>query len=70
METFHNDGYMDMYKVMKALRKTRYTGSVLPDHIPQLTGDTGHRAGLAYCIAYMKALIRRANEEVDWKAKM
>ncbi len=55
---------MDMYKVMKALREVRYAGSVMPDHIPQLVNDTGRRAGLAYCIAYMIALLRRANEEV------
>ncbi len=64
VETFHDDGYMDMYKVMKALREVRYAGSLMPDHIPQLVNDTGHRAGLAYCIAYMRALLRRANEEV------
>jgi mannonate dehydratase len=27
VETFHDDGYMDMYKVMKALRKVGYSGS-------------------------------------------
>lgn len=64
VETFHDDGYVDMYQVMKALREVHYTGSVLPDHIPQLVGDKGRRAGLAYCIAYMRALLRRANEEV------
>ncbi len=64
VETFHDDGYMDMYKVMKALREVRYAGSLMPDHIPQLVNDTGRRAGLAYCIAYMRALLRRANEEV------
>jgi mannonate dehydratase len=50
VETFHDDGYMDMYKVMKALSEFRYSGSLMPDYIPQLVNDTGHRAGLAYCI--------------------
>ncbi len=37
----------------------------VPDHIPALAGDDQeHRAGLAYCIGYFKALLRRANEEV------
>ena len=36
-----------------------------PDHVPLLAGDTGmRRAGTAYCIAYMRALLRRANKEV------
>jgi mannonate dehydratase len=65
IETFPDDGYMDMYEVMKALRKVKFNGTVVPDHVPQLAGDTGiRRAGTAYCIAYMRALLRRANEEV------
>ncbi len=65
VETFPDDGYVDMYQVMKALRQVRFDGAAEPDHVPQLAGDTGlHRAGTAYCIAYMRALLRRANEEV------
>lgn len=64
-ETFQDDGYMDMYQVMKALRKVKFNGSVVPDHVPHLAGDQGMlRAGTAYCIANMRALLRRANEEV------
>ena len=64
VETFLDDGYMDMYQVMKALRQVGYSGSLMPDHIPQLVHDTGQRSGLAYCIGHMRALLRRANEEV------
>jgi len=65
VETFPDDGYLDMYRVMKALRQVRFSGSVVPDHVPQLAGDEGiRRAGTAYCIAYMRALLRRANEAV------
>ena len=65
VETFPDEGYTDMYQVMKALREVRFTGAAEPDHVPQLAGDTGmHRAGTAYCVAYMRALLRRANEEV------
>ncbi len=63
-ETFPDEGYQDMYQVMKALRRVRFAGSMVPDHIPALAGDASRRAGLAYCIAYMRALLRRANEEV------
>jgi len=65
VEAFPDDGYMDMYQVMKALRKVKFNGSAEPDHVPKLAGDTGiQRAGTAYCIAYMRSLLRRANEEV------
>jgi mannonate dehydratase len=65
VETFPDDGYLDMYQVMKALRQVRFNGAAEPDHVPKLAGDNGMlRAGTAYCIAYMRALLRRANEEV------
>jgi mannonate dehydratase len=61
VETFVDDGYMDMYKVMRALREVNFNGAMIPDHIPEMIG--GGRAGTAYSIAYMKALLKRANEE-------
>jgi mannonate dehydratase len=64
VETFPDDGYMDMSRVMKTLREVRFSGAVEPDHVPRLAGDSGLlRAGTAYCIAYMRALLRQANEE-------
>ena len=64
-ETFPDDGYMDMYRVMRALREVRFSGAAEPDHVPQLIGDTGvRRAGTAYIISNMRAMLRRANEEV------
>ena len=65
-ETFMDEGYMNMYQVMKALRQVRYNGPLVPDHVPGLLGDpTGvGRAWLAYCIAYIRALLHAANEEV------
>jgi len=62
VETFVDGGYMDMYKIMKALREVNYDGALIPDHLPQMAGD--RRAGTAYAIAYMKALLERANAEV------
>ncbi|MBM3748494.1 MAG: D-mannonate dehydratase [Acidobacteria bacterium] len=65
IETFPDDGYLDMYQVMKTLRQVRFNGTAVPDHVPELAGDTGiRRAGTAYCIASMRAMLRRANEEV------
>ena len=63
-ETFQDDGYMDMYQVMKAFRQVKCTASLIPDHYPSLVNDPGHRIADTYSIAYMRALLRRANEEV------
>jgi mannonate dehydratase len=65
VETFPDDGYMDMYQVMKALRQVKFSGGIEPDHVPRLVGDSGlSRAGTACCIACMRAMLRRANEEL------
>lgn len=65
-ETLPDEGYVDMYQVMKTLREVRYAGPMVPDHVPAMAGDNGmiNRAGTAYCISYMRSLLRRANEEV------
>lgn len=60
-ETFIDDGYQDMHEVMRALREVRFDGAIIPDHIPHMIG--GHRPGLAYSIAYMKALVQAVNNE-------
>ncbi len=61
VETLPDDGYLDMYQVMKVLHEIRYTGTIVPDHIPELAGDAGsRRAGLAYSIACMRTWLSRA----------
>ena len=60
-ETFIDDGYMDMHRVMQALREVEYDGAIIPDHIPGMVG--GNRPGLAYSIAYMRALVQAVNNE-------
>jgi mannonate dehydratase len=63
VETFVDDGYMDMYKVMRELRAVGFNGVAIADHIPTMVG--GPRVSTAYTIGYMKALLRRANEEFE-----
>ena len=59
-ECFINEGNIDLFEVVKTLREVGFTGSLLPDHVPQMAGDTpwGHR-GRAYAIGYMTALLER-----------
>jgi mannonate dehydratase len=61
VETFIDGGYMDMYKVMKALRAVNFNGVLIADHIPRMADDS--RLGMAYTIGYMKALLERVNAE-------
>jgi mannonate dehydratase len=61
IETFMDNGYYDMYKIMKALRDVNYDGIVILDHSPVMVG--GNYAQTSYGFAYMKALMNRANAE-------
>jgi mannonate dehydratase len=61
VETFPDDGYGDMYAVMRALREVNFDGAVIADHVPEMVG--GRFAATAYAIGYMRALIERAEAE-------
>ncbi len=61
IETFMENGYYDMYKIMKALRDVNFDGIVILDHSPLMVG--GNFTQTAYGFAYMKALLNRANAE-------
>ena len=65
VETMMDNGYMNMYKVMRALKEVDYRGCIIADHIPGLVG--GPWSGMAYSAAYMRALLERANEEFAGK---
>ena len=65
VETFLDDGYMDMYEVMRALRDVNFDGIIIADHIPSMANDP--RVGTAFSIGYMRALVERANAEMSQK---
>ena len=62
VETFMDNGYAKMYPIMRALREVNFDGAVIADHVPALIGAP--RAGTAYSVAYMRALIERAEDEL------
>ena len=64
-ETFLDNGYFDMYQAMKALVVGGYDGTIILDHSPEFAGDYHLGAGTAYAIAYMRALIERAEGELS-----
>jgi len=61
VETLIDNGYQDMHQVMRALREVNFDGCIIPDHIPDMLG--GYRVGVAYSIAYMRALVQAVNNE-------
>ncbi len=63
IETFLDDGYMDMYKVMKTFFDVDYDGTITLDHTPQFAGAYAQGGGIAYATGYMRALMERALSE-------
>ncbi len=69
--TFVDGGYIDMYKVMKALKNVNFDGIVIADHMPEMIKSGGGRGGvnpandpsLAWTIGYTKCLRDRVEEE-------
>jgi len=61
VETFVDNGYTDMYKLMKTLYEVDFRGALIADHVPQMVGD--RRTGWAYSIGYIKALLRAVSAE-------
>ena len=60
VETFMDNGYMDMDRITKALVEVKFDGIVILDHSPEMLG--GHYAQTAYGVAYIKASLKRAIE--------
>ena len=56
-ETFIDDGDVDMLKAMRVYKEVGYDGMLMPDHVPDIQGDTNDAQGFAFALGYIKALI-------------
>lgn len=57
-ETFIDEGQVDMFEAMRAIRQTGFSLMIVPDHSPSLTNDPNAFGGWGYALGYIKALIR------------
>jgi len=62
-ETFIDNGDVDMLRAMRVYKEVGYDGMMMPDHVPQVEGDTGQFQGFAFAFGYIKALIAAVNAE-------
>jgi len=61
VETFVDNGYTDMLKLMRTLVEVNFRGALIADHVPSMVG--GPRTGWAYSIGYIKALLAAVSAE-------
>ncbi len=62
VETFIDEGDVDMLEAMRAYKQVDYRGSLVSDHTPRITGDfAGGRVGRSFSHGYIRGLIQAAN---------
>ncbi len=60
IETFVDEGDIDMAEIVRILRDEKYDGVLIPDHTPGLTCAGPWHAGKAFALGYMRALVQNA----------
>ena len=58
METYLDNGEVDMVNAMKILKEVDYPYLVMPDHVPQHDDDPGSLQAFAHGFGYIKALMQ------------
>lgn len=64
VETFIDEGDVDMLEAMRAYKEVDYTGTMVSDHTPKVIGDIrGGRVGRSFSQGYIRGLIQAVNAE-------
>ena len=58
-ETFVDAGDNDMMACLRAIHATGYPRLLHPDHVPEFPSDPSGRAGWAYAVGQVKAMMRQ-----------
>lgn len=61
VETFVDEGDIDMAEIVRILRDEAYQGVLIPDHTPGMTCAATWHAGMAFALGYMRALVQNAD---------
>ncbi|MEO6908496.1 MAG: mannonate dehydratase, partial [Abditibacteriaceae bacterium] len=68
VEPFHDDGDLAMPVILHALHKAGFRGSLRPDHVPQMDGESGLADGYSmlgrlFAIGYIRGLLDSLEKE-------
>jgi mannonate dehydratase len=67
-ETFPDDGYLNMYRIMRALGEANFNGMVVPDHVPGCANGGNNRVAEAWIFGYIRAMIQAVDTELSTAA--
>jgi mannonate dehydratase len=63
LETFIDDGDVDIMRVLQILHRNGFEGVLIPDHTPQMACEAPWHAGMAYAMGYIRAALRSLGAE-------
>lgn len=61
VETFIDEGDIDIVEIIRILRDEGFDGVLIPDHTPEIACAAPWHAGMAYALGYMRALVNAAD---------
>ncbi|HCD85958.1 MAG TPA: mannonate dehydratase, partial [Agrobacterium sp.] len=61
METFPDEGDMDMVRSLKLYHELGYRYMIMPDHVPTIAGRDPVGVAFGFCYGYIAALIEALN---------
>ena len=61
METFPDEGDVDMYEAARVYKEVGYKYMLMPDHVPQISGPAPQDVAMSYSFGYIQALIQSVN---------
>ena len=62
-ETYIDDGDVDMLRAAQVYKEVDYPYMLMPDHVPEMSGDNDKMVGFAYTYGYIKAVIAAVSQE-------
>ena len=61
VEVFPDEGDVDMLKAARVYKEVGYPYMLMPDHVPQISGENPSSVGFAFAYGYIQALIQAVN---------
>ncbi|WP_271897869.1 mannonate dehydratase [Candidatus Phyllobacterium onerii] len=65
METFPEEGDMDMWRSLKTYEEVGYRYMIMPDHVPQISGRDPQNTAFAFSYGYIVALLQVMKSEAN-----
>jgi mannonate dehydratase len=61
VETFPDEGDVDMYEAARVYKEVGYKYMLMPDHVPHISGPAPQDVAMGYSFGYIQALIQAVN---------